>query len=75
MTFSLHRLLSTVAAATVVSLVVAGIVKHAKHGFASYLGDVAWFAFLIGVLATVALALVALVKLARDRRATRAVSR
>ena len=71
MKFSLQRLLATVAAVTVAACVVAGIVKHAKHGFALYLGDVAWFTFLIGVLVTMALALVVLVKLAHDRHARR----
>jgi hypothetical protein len=71
MKFSLQRLLATVAAVTLAACVVAGIVKHARHGFAFYLGDVAWFTFLIGVLVTMALALAVLVKLARHRHARR----
>ncbi len=55
MKFSPRRLLSTAALITLTAIVVALIVRHAKHGFALYLGDVAWFAFLIGTLITAGL--------------------
>lgn len=67
MKFTLRRLLASAATVTLVACVVAGIVKHAKHGFALYLGDVAWFTFLIGVLVTITLALAVLVKVTRNR--------
>lgn len=71
MTFTLKRLLAIAATATLAACVVAGIVKHAKHGFAFYLGDVAWFTFLAGVLVTTSLALAVLANVARHRHATR----
>ena len=71
MKFTLRRLLATAATVTLAACVVAGIVKHAKHGFAFYLGDVAWFTFLTGVLVTVSLALAVLVKIVRQRHARR----
>ena len=60
MRFSLPRLLSTAAVITLTAIVVALIVRHAKHGFALYLGDVAWFTFLIGTLVTTSLGICAL---------------
>jgi cytochrome c oxidase assembly factor CtaG len=71
MKFTLRRLLATAGTVTLAACVVAGIVKHAKHGFAFYLGDVAWFTFLIGVLVTLALALAVLGKVARSRHDAR----
>ena len=71
MKFTLRRLLAIVSTVTVAACVVAGIVKHAKHGFAFYLGDVAWFTFLIGALVTLALALALLVKVTRNRHDAR----
>lgn len=71
MKFTVKRLLATVAAVTLAACVVAGIVKHAKHGFAFYLGDVAWLTFLIGVVIATALAFAVLVKVSRDRQARR----
>lgn len=56
MKFPLQRLLATAASTTLTAIVVAFIVRHAKHGFALYLGDVAWFTFLIGMLVTAGLA-------------------
>ena len=55
MKLSLRRLLSTAALITLTAIVIALIVRHANHGFALYLGDVAWFTFLIGALITAGL--------------------
>ncbi len=71
MKVSLPRLLSTAALITLTAIVVALIVRHAKHGFALYLGDGAWFTFLIGTLLTTGLALCVLVTRARGRRHVR----
>ena len=75
MKFTLKRILAAAAAVTLAACLVAGIVKQAKHGFAFYLGDVAWFTFLTGVLVTVSLALAVLVKVARHRHAARVEAR
>jgi hypothetical protein len=69
MKISLHRLLATAAAVTVVAFLVAAIVHHEKHGFGLYLGDVAWFTALAGVAVTVMLGLATLARLARRRPA------
>jgi hypothetical protein len=45
-------------------------VRHDKHGFGLYLGDVAWFTALIGVVVVVALGLASLARLLRSRTAT-----
>jgi hypothetical protein len=71
MKFSLPRLLSTAALITLTAIVVALIVRHAQHGFALYLGDVAWFTFLIGMLVTTSLAVSALVTHVLGRRHVR----
>ncbi|HTU31035.1 MAG TPA: hypothetical protein VMF07_16725 [Solirubrobacteraceae bacterium] len=57
MKLALGRLLSTTALITVTAIVIALIVRHAKHGPAVYLGDIAWFTFLIGALLTAGLAI------------------
>jgi energy-converting hydrogenase Eha subunit C len=75
MKVSLHHLLGTAAAVTAVAFVVALIVRHARHGFALYLGDVAWFTFLVGALFTVLLTLATIVQVARSRRSARPASR
>ena len=56
MKLALRRLLSTAALITLTAIVIALIVRHARHGFALYVGDVAWFTFLIGTLITSGLA-------------------
>lgn len=67
---SLHRLLATATAVTIVAFLVAAIVRHDKHGFGLYLGDVAWFTALIGIVVVVALGLASLARLLRSRTAT-----
>lgn len=69
MSLSLNRLLSIIAAITAVAFVVAGIVRHAKHGAGLVVGDVAWFTFLPGFVVTIALGIAAAVGLLRRRRA------
>lgn len=71
MKFSLRRLLSTAALITLTAIVIALIVRHAKHGFALYLGDVAWFTFLIGTLITAGLAVCVAVTHVQARRRVR----
>jgi hypothetical protein len=66
----MQRLLGVSAGVTAVAFVVAFICRHAKHGFALYLGDVAWFTLLIGVVVTLVLALVVAVRTLRARRST-----
>jgi len=56
MKLALSRLLSITALITLTAIVIALIVRHAKHGPALYLGDVAWFTFLIGALLCAGLA-------------------
>ena len=75
MKFFLQRLLTITSGVTVAAFVVAFIVRHAKHGFALHLGNVAWSTFLIGVLVTVAVVIAKLVRLALDRRGTRPATR
>jgi hypothetical protein len=75
MKISLHHLFATAAGITALALVVALIVRHAKHGFALYLGDVAWFTFLVGALLTVLLGAATIVQIARGRRSARLGSR
>ena len=71
MKFSLSRLLSTAAVITLTAIIVALIVRHAKHGFALHLGDVAWFTFLIGTLVTTSLGVCALATNVLPRRHVR----
>ena len=71
MKLSLQRLLITAGLLTVTAMVVALIVRHAKHGFALYLGDVAWFTFLIGSVATAGVALCVAVRHVLGRRSSR----
>jgi hypothetical protein len=66
----MQRLLGIVAGITAVACVVAFICRHAKHGFTLYLGDVAWFTLLAGILVTLALALAVAVRAVRARRST-----
>jgi hypothetical protein len=68
MNIASHRLLGFAAAVTAIAFLVALIVRHAKHGVALYLGDVAWFTFLAGVVITAALGLATLVRLGLARR-------
>ena len=71
MKLSLRRLLSTAALTTLTAIVIALIVRHAKHGFALYLGDAAWFTFLIGTLITAGLAISVAVTHVQGRRRVR----
>jgi hypothetical protein len=66
----MQRLLGVSAGVTAVALVLAVICRHAKHGFALYLGDVAWFTLLAGIVVTLALALAVAVRAVRARRST-----
>lgn len=75
MKFSLQQMLKVAAVVTVVAFVVAFIVRHAKHGVALHIGDVAWPVFLIGALITIALGLATTVKLVLARRSARADTR
>ncbi len=75
MKISSQRVLATTVTATAVAIVVAFIVRTAKHGFALYLGDAAWITFLIGALVTVVLVCARLANVARDRRSTRPAAR
>jgi energy-converting hydrogenase Eha subunit C len=68
---SLHHLFATAAGITAAALVTALVVRHAKHGFALYLGDVAWIAFLAGALVSLLVALATLARIARARRSAR----
>ncbi len=72
MKFSLPRLLSTAALITLTAIVIALIVRHANHGFALYLGDVAWFTFVIGTLITAGLAVCLAITHVLGRRRVRA---
>jgi hypothetical protein len=71
MKISLHRLLAATSIVTIAAFLVAAIVRHDKHGFGLYLGDVAWFIALAGAVVVVLLGLVTLARLARRRPATR----
>jgi hypothetical protein len=75
MRISSQRLPAVIAITSAVALVVAVIVRNAKHGFALYLGDAAWAVFLIGVLVSAVVVVVMLAKLARNRRSTRPTAR
>ena len=66
----MQRLVGVSTGVTAVAFVVAFICRHAKHGFALYLGDAAWFTLLAGVVVTLVLALVVAVRTLRTRRST-----
>jgi hypothetical protein len=66
----MQRPLGIAAGTTAVAFVVAFICRHAKHGFTLYLGDVAWFTLLAGVIVTLVLALAVAVRAVRTRRST-----
>jgi hypothetical protein len=66
----MQRLLGISAGVTAVAFVVAFICRHAKHGFALHLGDVAWFTLLAGVVVTVVLAVTVAVRVVRSRNST-----
>jgi hypothetical protein len=75
MNLSATRLLIIVAGLTVAAFVIAFSVRHATHGSALALGDVAWPTFLISALATALIALATITKRARARRSTRPANR
>ncbi|HTY73004.1 MAG TPA: hypothetical protein VMI11_11350 [Actinomycetes bacterium] len=66
-----HRTLGAVIALGLIAFVSSGLLRNATHGVGAVLGDIAWFTFLICVLATLALsvALIAAAGLRRRRTA------
>jgi hypothetical protein len=66
----MQRLLGISAGTTAVAFVVAFICRHAKHGFALYLGDAAWFTLLAGAVLTLVLAATVAVRTFRSRNST-----
>jgi hypothetical protein len=66
----MQRLLGISAGTTAAAFVVAFICRHAKHGFTLYLGDIAWFTLLAGVVLTLVLAAAVAVRTFRSRNST-----
>jgi hypothetical protein len=65
---TLHRLLVIIATVDLVAFVAAFAARHAKHGVAHVVGDVAWFAFAIGLLLVIVLAAVTAIRSVARRR-------
>lgn len=59
---SLGRLAGIVLALTVVAFGISGIFRNADHGAGLVLGDIGWYGFLLGLIALVAIGVVALVR-------------
>jgi hypothetical protein len=56
---SIARLLRGALVITVVAFAVAFLFRHAKHGAGLVVGGIAWYSFLLGVLAVIVLAVAA----------------
>jgi hypothetical protein len=66
-----HRVLLTALVVTAIAFVAAGLIGNGHTGVRGAAGDVAWIAFLLGLLTTVVLALVVLTRSALRNRAAR----
>jgi hypothetical protein len=66
----MQRLLGISAGTTAVAFVVAFICRHAKRGFTLYVGDVAWFTLLAGIVLTLVLAAAVWARSQRSRNST-----
>jgi len=68
MTATPTRLLRLTAIITVVTFLLSGALRNARHGAALIAGDVVWYTFLLGLLSTLVLGLAVTVGALRRRR-------